>query len=67
MAERGVDAMAVAYYRCERIVQDIAAYCEQLLLTEAGAADRPSALAQLATQFDPGGVIEIALAAAPAR
>ena len=58
-----IDATAVAYYRCERVVQDIAAYCEQLLLTEAGATDRPSALAQLARQFDPGGVIEIALAA----
>ena len=26
--------MALAYYRYERIVQDIAAFCQELLLTE---------------------------------
>ena len=28
--------VALAYYRCERIVEDIAAYCEQLLLSDEG-------------------------------
>jgi spectinomycin phosphotransferase len=56
-----VDPAALAYYRCERIVQDIAAYCEQIFLTAEGA-DRAEGLRQLTGQFLPGGVVEIALA-----
>lgn len=56
-----IDRAALAYYRCERIVQDIAAYCEQLLLTDVGGADRAQSLSQIAHQFTPGQVVEIAL------
>lgn len=59
--ETEIDRAALAYYRCERIVQDIAAYCEMLLLTDAGGADRDQSLSQIAHQFTPGQVVEIAL------
>jgi spectinomycin phosphotransferase len=57
-----VNPIALAYYRFERIVEDIAAYCEQLLLTDQGGEDREEGLRQLASQFQPGAVIEIAFA-----
>lgn len=56
-----INRAALAYYRCERIVQDIAAYCEQILLTEPGGEDRANGLQQLASQFQPGAVVELAL------
>lgn len=56
-----IDLAALAYYRCERIVQDIAVYGEQLLLTDAGSADRAEGLRQLIGQFQPSQVVEIAL------
>ena len=37
--QAAVDQTVLAYYRYERIVQDIAAYCQQLLLTDEGGAD----------------------------
>lgn len=55
-----VDAAALAYFRYERIVQDIAAYCEQLLLTDEGGADRPQGLRFLASNFLPDGTIALA-------
>jgi spectinomycin phosphotransferase len=57
-----IDLMAVAYYRCERIVQDIAAYCEQVLLTEGDSPDRVQGVQQLTNQFRPGEVVDIAFA-----
>jgi spectinomycin phosphotransferase len=55
-----IDPIALAYYRYERIVEDIAAYCEQLLLTDQGGKDREEGLRQLVSQFQPGNVIEVA-------
>jgi spectinomycin phosphotransferase len=54
------DPIALAYYRYERIVQDIAAYCEQILLTEEGGEDRMEGLRQLTGQFLPNQVVEVA-------
>ncbi len=54
------DGSTLVYYRYERIVQDIAAYCEQLLLTDEGGKDRENGLRQLAAQFLPNGVVDIA-------
>lgn len=52
--------VGLAYYRYERIVQDIAAYCEQILLTDDGGADRENGLRQLQSQFLPGDVVAMA-------
>jgi spectinomycin phosphotransferase len=35
-----LDGTALAYYRYERIIQDVVAFCEPLLLTDEGGADR---------------------------
>lgn len=55
-----INPVALAYYRYERIVQDIAVYCEQLLLTDEGGADRAQALLYFRDQFLPNNVVEIA-------
>jgi spectinomycin phosphotransferase len=52
--------IALAYYRYERIVEDIAVYCEQLLLSDEGGEDRAQSLHYLKSNFVPGGTIEIA-------
>lgn len=54
-----IDPIALAYYRYERIVQDIVAYCEQLLLSDEGGQDRQEGLQQLMSQFSPHDVIEM--------
>lgn len=55
-----VDPVALAYYRYERIVADLAAYAEQILGVQGSAADREEGLRQQMGQFLPGGVVEIA-------
>ncbi len=55
-----INRAALAYYRYDRIVKDIEAYAEALLLTDEGGADRPVMYEQLASNFDPGGVLESA-------
>jgi spectinomycin phosphotransferase len=62
-----VDPVALAYYRYERIVEDIAAFCEQLLLTDEGGADREQSLRYLVGSFLPGSVVEIAYASDTSR
>jgi spectinomycin phosphotransferase len=52
--------VALAYYRYERIIQDIAVYCEQLFLTHEGGEDRERSLHYLKSNFLPDGTIEIA-------
>jgi spectinomycin phosphotransferase len=51
--------IALAYYRYERIVQDISAYCEEVLLTEGDGEDRRNGLRLVSGQFLPGEVIEM--------
>lgn len=55
-----IDPFAMAYYRYERIVEDIAVFCEQLLLSDQGGEDREQSLRYLASNFLPGNTIEIA-------
>jgi spectinomycin phosphotransferase len=54
------DPVALAYYRYERIVQDIAAYCEQILLTHGASKDRENGLRQLISQFEPDDIVAMA-------
>lgn len=60
-----LDRDLLAYYRCERVIQDIAAYCDQILPSTEGGADRVVGLGQLQSQFAPGSVVAIALASIP--
>jgi spectinomycin phosphotransferase len=55
-----IDPTALAYYRYERIIEDIAVYCEQIFLTNEGGKDREQSLQYLASNFVPNGVLEIA-------
>jgi len=55
-----IDPIALAYYRYERIIQDIAVECEQIFLTTGGGEDREQALRYLTSNFLPNSVLEIA-------
>lgn len=55
-----INPIALAYYRYERIIQDIAVFCEQLFLTHEGGEDREQSLQYLKSNFLPNGTIEIA-------
>jgi spectinomycin phosphotransferase len=55
-----IDPIALAYYRYERIVQDIAVFCGQILLKDQGGKDRAQSLQYLMSNFLPNGTIEIA-------
>jgi spectinomycin phosphotransferase len=55
-----VNMTLLAYYRHERIVEDIAEYSQQLLLTKAGGKDRVKWYKDFIDQFEPQGVVEIA-------
>jgi len=55
-----IDPAALAYYRYERIVQDISEFCQDIFLTDEGGEDREQAFYYLSSNFLPGGVIEIA-------
>ena len=55
-----IDPLALAYYRHERITQDIAEFCQQLLATNEGGEDREQALEYFCGQFAPGHEIDIA-------
>ena len=56
-----IDRTALAYYRYERIIQDIAEFCKQLLLTDDGGSDREQSYRYFASNFAPGHEIELAL------
>jgi spectinomycin phosphotransferase len=55
-----INPTALAYYRYERLVQDISAFCEQLFYSPEGGEDREQSFQYLASNFLPGGVLEIA-------
>ncbi len=55
-----IDFTVMAYYRYERVIEDLAAYGEQLLLTDEGGADREQAYRRFTSNFEPGQTIEIA-------
>lgn len=55
-----VDPSALAYYRYERIVEDIAVGCDEFLLGTTGDTARAQALTLLQSQFATNGVVETA-------
>lgn len=55
-----VDGRALAYYRYERIVQDLAAFWGQLFESAEGGEDRTLALRYVRSNFLPGGTLEAA-------
>jgi len=55
-----INSTALAYYRHERIVEDIAVYSQELLLTTAGGKDRLEMYKQFIAMFEPQGVVDIA-------
>jgi spectinomycin phosphotransferase len=56
-----INKTILAYYRYERIVEDIAEYGQALLLTPDGGEDRMKMFEQFKNMFEPNGVIDIAL------
>ncbi len=55
-----IDPVAISYYRYERIVEDLAAYGEQIFEAQGSAEDREHGLVGTIGQFDPGCVVSIA-------
>lgn len=56
-----IDLKALAYYRYERIIEDLAVICEQLLLSDEGGTDCERSYGWFISNFEPGGTIEIAM------
>jgi len=55
-----IDTTALAYYRHERIVEDIAIYSHELLLKTTGGEDRLEIYKHFVAMFEPQGVVDIA-------
>ncbi|MBP1694700.1 MAG: Spectinomycin phosphotransferase, partial [Chloroflexi bacterium] len=55
-----INHVALAYYRFERIVEDIAEWGERVLLTDEGGKDRARALQGFKRWFSPNDVVEMA-------
>jgi spectinomycin phosphotransferase len=58
--EARINIAALAYYRYERVIEDLAIICEQLLTTAEGRADREQGYRWFTSNFEPGGTIAIA-------
>jgi spectinomycin phosphotransferase len=58
-----IDPIAIAYYRYERVLEDIAVYCGQLLNSVSGGEDREQAFLFFSSIFLPDSPLAIAYAA----
>jgi spectinomycin phosphotransferase len=56
-----INETLLAYYRCARIIEDIEDYSRQFLDPHIQCKDGSTAYHHFVSQFDPGGVVEIAL------
>ena len=59
--EAPIDRTALAYYRYERIIQDVAEFGKQLFLSPDGGANRPQSLAWCMGLFEAGNDVELAI------
>jgi spectinomycin phosphotransferase len=55
-----INIAVLAYYRYERIIEDLVVICEQLLLTDEGGADRERSYGWFTSNFELGSTTEIA-------
>lgn len=55
-----IDLSALAYYRYERVIEDLVVICDQLFLTDEGGANREQSYGWFTDNFEPGNTIEIA-------
>lgn len=62
-----IDHTVLAYYRFERIVQDIAVDCSHILQTDADHEDRAQSLYYLTGNFQPNSTVDLAYQADPSR
>lgn len=62
-----IDKTILSYYRCERIVEDIAEYGQDLLARHQSDQTRLEMFKHFKDQFAPNGVVEIAIATDPIR
>ena len=53
-----INQAAIAYYRYERVIEDIGVYCEQIFLSDEGGEDRIRSFEYLQSNFLPNGTIE---------
>jgi len=58
--ETEINITALAYYRYQRVIEDLVVICEQLLTTDEGGADRERSYGWFISNFEPGQTIEIA-------
>jgi len=58
--ETKINLSALAYYRYERVIEDLVVICEQLLTTDEGGADRERSYGWFTSNFEPSQTIEIA-------
>lgn len=56
--EVSINRSLLAYYRAERIVEDIAQYAQQLLLSSEGGEDRAMRFKHFIAMFEPAGVVD---------
>ena len=57
---KDINLTGMAYYRYERVIEDLVVICEQILSTDEGGADRQRSLGWFTSNFEPGQTIEIA-------
>ena len=55
-----IDPIALAYYRYERIIEDIAVFCQEIFQSNTSGQNRKQSLIYLKSNFLPNGTIEIA-------
>jgi spectinomycin phosphotransferase len=58
--QTNINQIAIVYYRYERIIEDIAVFCEQIFLSEEGGKDRKKSLGYLKSNYLPNSTIEVA-------